>query len=522
MNNFDMDECSSRGACTTAPNIAAMQEIILLIIQKISYYKSRLKHAQIEDYKYDSEILHIICILAFINDYEESQLYSTIIKALGIINYFKDKYIKNVQNPEPICDIPLNSDTRLPKMISFGESILRAKYIKTRNTYQNLIDILVMVAKSAALNLKWLNSFDLYSEDTFYIILKAFDIINRKGYGDEQSIKDSIFLLSGISYNMQIKIGEAIVKSFGKISKTSVSFSSQNGKAILVSGNNLYCLEKLLKDTQDKDIDIYTHSELLISHTLENFKNYPHLKAHYGSSFKSPIRDFGTFPGAILLTDNSPHTTDYYYRGRIYSLDDIDRKGVIKLEDTDFSQVIDSALDAKGFSSGKIKQPRVVGYNPEELYDLFENIAQKLKNDEIKRIYIVWVNSYSKMQEEYFKKLFDKLNDDEVVISLYYTSQKSNVYTIDMGQSIPLGINMLNKLFELCPIDEKFIFYITTCDVMTFSDVINVKNMGAKNIYIMSCPPAIINPTVLETFKTTYDIKSSTTLEQDMNEIRDL
>ena len=47
MNNFDTDECSARGACSTAPNIAALEEIIILLLQKISFYKIELKKSGI-------------------------------------------------------------------------------------------------------------------------------------------------------------------------------------------------------------------------------------------------------------------------------------------------------------------------------------------------------------------------------------------------------------------------------------------------------------------------------------------
>ena len=38
------------------------------------------------------------------------------------------------------------------------------------------------------------------------------------------------------------------------------------GKAIVVTGHNLFALEELLKQTEGKDINIYTHSEMLPAH----------------------------------------------------------------------------------------------------------------------------------------------------------------------------------------------------------------------------------------------------------------
>ena len=38
------------------------------------------------------------------------------------------------------------------------------------------------------------------------------------------------------------------------------------GKCIVVTGHNLFALEQLLKQTEGKGINIYTHSEMLPAH----------------------------------------------------------------------------------------------------------------------------------------------------------------------------------------------------------------------------------------------------------------
>ena len=66
---------------------------------------------------------------------------------------------------------------------------------------------------------------------------------------------------------------------------------------------------------KDLNIDVYTHSNLLIAHAFAKFNSYPNLRAHYGDTTENCILDFSTFPGAILLTKNSRNTTEYLYRG---------------------------------------------------------------------------------------------------------------------------------------------------------------------------------------------------------------
>ena len=57
------------------------------------------------------------------------------------------------------------------------------------------------------------------------------------------------------------------------------------GKAILVSGHDLKDLEELLKQTEGKGINIYTHGEMLPAHGYPELKKYPHLVGHYGGAW---------------------------------------------------------------------------------------------------------------------------------------------------------------------------------------------------------------------------------------------
>lgn len=76
---------------------------------------------------------------------------------------------------------------------------------------------------------------------------------------------------------MTLKVGEANihamkalheghVDSFGKPEPTPVPTKPVEGKAILVSGHDVYDLHRLLEQTEGKGINVYTHGEMLPSH----------------------------------------------------------------------------------------------------------------------------------------------------------------------------------------------------------------------------------------------------------------
>ena len=49
--------------------------------------------------------------------------------------------------------------------------------------------------------------------------------------------------------------------------------------------------------------------------------------------------------------------------------------------------------------------------------------------------------------------------------------------------------------------------------------MINLKNKGAKDIFLSDCPPLVINPAVLRAFTKLYNINEITTPKEDLKKI---
>ena len=72
--------------------------------------------------------------------------------------------------------------------------------------------------------------------------------------------------------------------AYGHPVPTPVRITPVKGKAIVVSGHDLKDLEELLKQTEGKGINIYTHGEMLPAHGYPGLKKYPHLVGNYGGA----------------------------------------------------------------------------------------------------------------------------------------------------------------------------------------------------------------------------------------------
>lgn len=522
---IDINECTSRGACTISPTIASLQEVALLFLQQLAYYVLRLEKLGASNKNIKYEIITILSSLVSVNEFSDNQLYSIILKEYYMLEDAKKTY-STICKQEKIIQRDLKKITQfkptttVAQAISFGEKIFLEKYRKRTTEEKNLTEILLIILKSVSLNLTKINDFNDFDEGIYHEILETLDMFNNNKISVE-NIEEKTNKLAIMDKNLQLRISELLLNAFGGIKSVQVSHSTRKGKAILVSGNNFFDLLNILEETKEKDIDIYTHSNLLITHSLNRFHEYNHLRGHYGDLTENCILDFATFPGSILLTKNSRNNREYLYRGRLFSTDYIVANGVIQIENNDYSELIDAAKNAKGFSKGKTKDDTNLGYNENELDEKIEDIVEKLNNNTIEKLYIIGMDAQLEVQKEYFKEFFARMQNNEFAISFSYESPKDNVLTIPVGNYIPIATSILKKIFDKYPISsEKIVFFFTTCDVMTISSIITLSDLKAKNIYMAQCPPIFINPSVFTTLRKNYNVELTEDAANDLEKIR--
>ena len=107
--------------------------------------------------------------------------------------------------------------------------------------------------------------------------------------------------------------------AYGHPVPTQVRVDAGRGKAILVSGHDLKDLEELLKQTEGKGINVYTHGEMLPATAIPGLKKYKHLAGNYGGAWQDQRKEFDAFPGAILMTTNCIQKPQESYKDRIFT-----------------------------------------------------------------------------------------------------------------------------------------------------------------------------------------------------------
>ena len=191
-------------------------------------------------------------------------------------------------------------------------------------------------------------------------------------------------------------------------------------------------------------------------------------------------------------------------------------KGVVKITDNDFSPMIQSALGAKGFKTGKDKNSLKIGYSDNDLINIFKPLFENPYRYQY--VFIMGNGAYSIEQKKYFDELIELIPDSIFLVSLTYPIEKENsVYINTSGDEY--FIYKLTNLIKENNKDLKIILFYGKCTKHSISNMLNLKNNLVDEIYLSKCFPAQVNPRIMTTLSSIYNIKSISNAKYDLENI---
>lgn len=140
-----------------------------------------------------------------------------------------------------------------------------------------------------------------------------------------------------------ILLKKAHIDTYGEPQPTNVKTGTVKGKGIIVTGHSLKCLEEVLKQSDGKDINVYTHSELLPAHGYPGLNKYKHLIGNLGKSWDDQRRLFSKYPAAILGTSNCVLLPKEEYIDRMFTTGVVGLPGVSHINGYDYTSIIEKA-----------------------------------------------------------------------------------------------------------------------------------------------------------------------------------
>ncbi|MCP4378809.1 MAG: hydroxylamine reductase, partial [bacterium] len=297
------------------------------------------------------------------------------------------------------------------------------------------------------------------------------------------------------------------------------------------SGHDLKDLRELLKQTEGKGINIYTHCEMLPANAYPELKKFSHLVGNYGGAWQEQAKDFDAFPGAILMTTNCIQKPRDSYAGRIFTTGLVQYPGLTHISDGDFSPVIAAAQAADGFAETAEAKTIMNGFARNAVLSVAGAVVDAVKAGQIKHFLLIGGCDGAKPGRNYYTELAEKAPDDCVILTLACGKYRFN--KLDFGDigGIPrlLDIGQCNDAYSAVQIavalagafecgvnDLPLSIVLSWYEQKAVAVLLSLLHLGIKNIRIGPSLPAFVTPAVLGVLVENFNVAPTGTADEDL------
>jgi len=323
--------------------------------------------------------------------------------------------------------------------------------------------------------------------------------------------------------------------AYGHPVPTKVPLGAKKGKAILVSGHDLKDLETILKQSEGKGINIYTHGEMLPAHGYPSLKKYAHFYGHYGTAWQNQHKEFAHFPGAIVMTTNCIQKPLTSYKDNLFTCGLVGWPDVVHITDGNFMPVIEKALSLHGFTEDNPGKEVMAGFARNSVLGVADKVIAAVKEGKIRHFFLVGGCDGAKPGRNYYTEFVEKAPKDTIVMTLacgkfrFFDKELGDIGGIprllDIGQcndaysAIQIAV-ALSKAFNIGVNDLPLSLVLSWYEQKAVAILLSLLHLGIKDIRLGPTLPAFITPNVLDVLVKNFNIKSiAETPEADLEEI---
>ena len=311
--------------------------------------------------------------------------------------------------------------------------------------------------------------------------------------------------------------------TYGHPVPTPVPLGQKAGKAILVSGHDLKDLELLLKQTEGKGINIYTHGEMLPCHGYPELKKYSHFYGHYGTAWQNQQKEMDVFPGAILFTTNCIQKPRDSYKANVFTTGLVGWPDVAHIgDDKDFSPVIEKALALDGFAADTDNGTVLTGFARNSVLGVADKVIEAVKAKAIRHFFLVGGCDGAKPGRNYYTDFVEQVPEDCMVLTLacgkfrFFDKKLGDIGGIprllDVGQcndaysAIQIAVALAGA-FECGVNDLPLSMVLSWYEQKAVVILLTLLHLGITDIRLGPSLPAFITPNVLNVLVENFDIK---------------
>jgi hydroxylamine reductase len=322
--------------------------------------------------------------------------------------------------------------------------------------------------------------------------------------------------------------------TYGHPVPTSVPLGHRKNKCILITGHDLHDLELLLKQTEGKGIDIYTHGEMLPCHGYPELKKYPHFYGHFGTAWQNQHREFPNFPGPVVFTTNCIQKPQDSYKDCIFTKGLVGWPGCAHIGGDDFAPVIAKALAMEGFAAGTDKGSVMVGFGRNTVLSVADKVIEGVKSKAIRHFFLVGGCDGAKPGRDYYTRFVEQVPADCMVLTLacgkfrFFDKDLGTIGGIprllDVGQcndaysAIKIAV-ALAEAFECGVNDLPLSMILSWYEQKAVAILLTLLHLGIRNIRLGPTLPAFVTPAVLKVLVEKFNLMPIKTAEADLQAI---
>ena len=525
--------CTKMGVCGKTPEVAALQDLLIYQIKGISCYAKELVE---KGENVDKDIV------SFIED--------TLFTTLTNVNFDADVHVEMLKKSQKIKEAlrsKVGSIKNNTDHATYNLSDTKAEMLKDAKKAgimydQNLDPDIRSLRQTIIYGLKGISAYGhqaralgYYDDqvDNFYV--RALEATTDDNLDVEELIRWTM-RTGDMSVAVMKKLDEANTTVYKNPSPQKVNVHVKKGPFIIVSGHDLKDLDMLLKQTEGKGINIYTHGEMIPSHGYPELKKYPHLVGNFGGAWQDQQKEFDDIPGCILMTTNCLMRPRETYKDRIFTTSVVGWDGVKyigKKEDgtKDFSEIIDKALELGGYKEDQEPHEILVGFGHHATLSHAETIVNAVKEGKIRHFFLIGGCDGARPGRNYYTEFAKKVPKDCVILTLACGKYRFNKLEFGEVAGLPrlLDVGQCNDAYSAVRIATALAdafdtdvnglplsLIISWYEQKAVADLLALLSLGIKGIYLGPTLPAFLSPNVAKVLVENFGIGGITNVEDDL------
>ena len=525
--------CTKIGVCGKKPEVAALQDLLMYAVKGLSLVAVAGRKAGIRD----PEIDHFACEAIFSTltnvDFDPSRFAELIHQTVKFRDELKAKVTAAGEAGFPEGPANFTPGSTLTNLVAQGETVGVKSYPDINPDILSLRELLIYGLKGVAAYADHAKILGKTDDRIFDFIHEAMAASLNTDLGADDLV--GLVLKCGEINLVAMEILDAAnTGTYGHPVPTSVPLGAIKGKAILVSGHDLKDLEDILKQTQGKEINIYTHGEMLPCHGYPELKKYDHFYGHYGTAWQNQAKEFDAFPGAILMTTNCIQKPRDSYNDKIFTTGLVGWPSVAHIADKNFAPVIEKALELPGFAEDTEGKSVMVGFARNAVMGVAGTVIEAVKNKAIRHFFLVAGCDGAKPGRNYYTEFVEKVPEDCVVLTLacgkfrFFDQDLGDIGGIprllDVGQcndaysAVQIALALANA-FECEVNDLPLSMVLSWYEQKACAILLSLLYLGIKDIRLGPSLPAFISPNILNVLVEKFNIMPIQTPDEDLKAI---